>query len=923
MPHIESMQNSSTKPLVRILHLEDNPLDRDLVAKALAEEGLPCEFVYASSRAEFEQALQQGVYDVILSDFTLPSYSGMAALVTTRELRPEVPFLLVSGTIGVERAVASLKSGATDYVLKDRLDQLPTAVRRAIGEVELKRARRQAEERLRESEQRYRQLVEMCPDAIFIECDGLFVFANPAGLKLFGAACQGELLGTPVMERVHPDHRKAVIEFMARVRLDRCGVAINEQKCLRLDGSVVEVEVMASPFQFGGRPAAQVIVRDISVRKQNEENMRRLSDRLTLATRAASVGIWDMDPVTNKLVWDDAMFGLYGMSPEHFAGADRYDTWRAAIHPEDRERTHGQVQMALRGEKDFDTEFRVLWPDQSVHYIKAFGLVQRDPSGRPVRMLGTNWDVTDRKRQEKRLHELAMIVEHSCDFIAVASLEGQVLYVNPAGRRLVGLDQEDAVKMKRVVDYVIKQGRKRFLKHTWPTLLRQGHWEGEIVFGHFQTGAPIPLLHNTFFITAPGTERPVAVATICRDLREHHALELKLRQSQKMEAIGQLAGGVAHDFNNLLAVIRGNADLLLMDPSAFKPEAGECLKQVVDASERAAVLTRQLLVFSRKEAMHTEPLLLNDLVSNVTKMLKRVIREDIRLESLPAGPLPYVQCDPGMMEQVLLNLVVNARDAMPNGGQLLIATERVVFAEPACQRSPEARPGEYVCLNVTDTGTGIAPEHLPRIFDPFFTTKEPGKGTGLGLATVYGIVKQHNGWLEVASHLGEGTSFKIFLPAIAPPRHAAQRAQTELALDGGTETILLVEDDYSVRMITRRILETFKYKVYEATCAREALEIWSKHAEEIALLLTDIIMPEGVTGHDLAVQIRPQKPNLKVILMSGYSWDVLAKDFNRFRRNKMHFLQKPCSSTTLIQTVRRSLETGLPVTELASHPIRG
>jgi signal transduction histidine kinase len=411
-------------------------------------------------------------------------------------------------------------------------------------------------------------------------------------------------------------------------------------------------------------------------------------------------------------------------------------------------------------------------------------------------------------------------------------------------------------------------------------------------------------LRSTRFAGASGGCTVLAYSNIT----ERKLLEAQLRQAQKMEAVGQLAGGVAHDFNNMMAVIRGNADLLLMDADQFSAQTNNGLKHIVGASERAANLTRQLLVFSRKQVMQDQPLALNELIRNLTKMLHRVIREDIHLECRYADQGPFVQADPGMLEQVLLNLVVNARDAMPTGGSLQIATERVRFAPADARAHPEARAGDFACLSVSDAGTGIAPELLPRIFEPFFTTKEPGKGTGLGLATVYGIVKQHQGWVEVASRVGEGTIFKIFLPAISTPAATETAAGPEAELRGGSETILLVEDEFSVRMITRRVLESFHYKVHEATCAREALEVWGQHHGEIALLLTDIVMPEGVSGRDLAQQLRAQRSGLKVIFMSGYSSDVIGKDTEFFRKNQGHFLQKPFPTGTLIRTVRQCLD---------------
>ena len=354
--------------------------------------------------------------------------------------------------------------------------------------------------------------------------------------------------------------------------------------------------------------------------------------------------------------------------------------------------------------------------------------------------------------------------------------------------------------------------------------------------------------------------------------------------------------------------MRGNTELVLMNAGQFGSEAADCLKQVVAAADRAAGLTRQLLAFGRNQLMQARPLNLTDVVGNLTKMLKRIIGEDIDLQLRYTGHMLFVQADVGMIEQVLVNLVVNARDAMLQGGQLLISTESICFEADDGPEHPEARAGEFVCLSVTDSGTGIAPEHLAHIFEPFYTTKEVGKGTGLGLATVYGIVKQHQGWVEVSSQLGSGSTFRIFLPAVPAPAAPAATPRTEPGVPAGTETLLLVEDDDSVRLVTRRVLQSRGYKVYEARSAREGLELWDSCGEDVALLLSDMIMPEGVTGRQLAEQLRERKPGLKVIFLSGYSADVLGKDTDYFRRTRSHFLQKPASARTILETVRRCLD---------------
>jgi CheY-like chemotaxis protein len=374
-----------------------------------------------------------------------------------------------------------------------------------------------------------------------------------------------------------------------------------------------------------------------------------------------------------------------------------------------------------------------------------------------------------------------------------------------------------------------------------------------------------------------------------------------------MEAIGQLAGGIAHDFNNLLTVIHGNVQLVLMDESQLKEENRQCLKQVTDATERAADLTRQLLAFGRKQVVQFQPFNLNHVISNFTKMLKRVIGEHIALQCCCAEDLPSVNADVGMIEQILLNLIVNARDAMPQGGSIVITTEAVSIDASHAETHPEAQTGEFVCIAVGDTGTGIYPEYLPRIFEPFFTTKEAGKGAGFGLATVYGIVKQHRGWIEVSSQLGNGTTFKVFLPASASDAAKKSTPQTKAIPAGRHEKILLVEDDADVRMVTRGFLEGSGYQIWEASNGLEALNVWKTNASQIDLLLTDVIMPGGLNGWELADRLSGERPSLKVILMSGYNADPAGKI-----QPHSHILPKPFSLESLTETVRSCLDTVRP-----------
>ena len=390
------------------------------------------------------------------------------------------------------------------------------------------------------------------------------------------------------------------------------------------------------------------------------------------------------------------------------------------------------------------------------------------------------------------------------------------------------------------------------------------------------------------------------------DITDRLSLEAQLRQSQKMESVGQLAAGVAHDFNNMLTIIQGHSGMLMAKPD-LASALFDSAQAIYFASERAAGLTRQLLMFSRKNIMQRKLLDLRDVVTNMTKMLHRLLGETIALEFSPPPELPAVHGDAGMLEQVLMNLVVNARDAMPKGGTLTITVNAVEITEAFVEANPEARVGAFVCLRVSDTGTGMDTMLISRIFEPFFTTKEVGKGTGLGLATVYGIVKQHEGWLEVTSAVGQGTTFSVFLPARREAAQAAKHDTDPVAfIRGGKETILVVEDEPLLRDMAQAILEECGYRIHLAGTGREALEVWEKQNGAMDLLLTDMVMPEGMSGVDLAENLLGKQPQLKVIFASGYTVDELSEGF--LAKNNARFLQKPYTRVTLARMVRQALD---------------
>jgi len=435
---------------------------------------------------------------------------------------------------------------------------------------------------------------------------------------------------------------------------------------------------------------------------------------------------------------------------------------------------------------------------------------------------------------------------------------------------------------------------------------------GEIAAGCLQSGAGRANLETKIGDhTISWSFNPVLSSNVVHcygeDITTRLNLEEQLLQSQKMESIGQLAAGVAHDFNNMLTIIQGHTSRMLMEPS-LSPQVQDATLAVYGAAERAAGLTRQLLMFSRKNIMQPRPLNLHETVVNLNKMLGRLLGETISLRfECPQEP-PPIYGDAGMIDQVLMNLAVNAHDAMPNGGTLTINVDECWIGPDYLEFHPEARIGHFVRLQMTDTGCGMSAKVRARIFEPFFTTKGVGKGTGLGLATVFGIVKQHAGWIEVASEVGRGTTFTVFFPASdkMPDAGAGQPDTAVPAASGGSETVLVVEDEMVLREMAREFLASCGYKILEAGSGREALQVWWQHRSEIDLLLTDMKMPEGVSGMELAEKMLAEQPALRVIFTSGYSDDIFSPEI--LERTNAKFLPKPYSYTDLTRLVRESLD---------------
>jgi two-component system, cell cycle sensor histidine kinase and response regulator CckA len=536
--------------------------------------------------------------------------------------------------------------------------------------------------------------------------------------------------------------------------------------------------------------------------------------------------------------------------------------------------------------------------------------VNRVPmEGSPI-LTGFLRDITERKQFEEALRRseehFRSLIENSSDVIAIVKEQGRFVYVSHTVQRILSYRPEELIQ--RSVFDLIHPDDLQGVEQALQRAMRQPEKSTAVQFrcrhanGTWRILEAIGILRND----ASGQ---AGIVVNARDITERRQLEDQLRQAQKMESVGQLAGGVAHDFNNILTVIQGHA-ALLTSSTGLSPHQRNSLEQITLSADRAANLTRQLLTFSRKQMLQPRHLDLNEVVNHLAKMLQRMLGEDVALHLDFQRDLPTVLADQGMLEQILMNLAVNSRDAMPRGGQLIINTRLVHVDASEMPLHATGAPGAYIILSVGDTGGGIASEHLPHIFEPFYTTKDVGKGTGLGLATVYGIVQQHHGWITVDSEPNKGTIFQIFLPATNQAPDTVADAVYTLPSRVGRETILLVEDEPALRNLVKNILERSGYHVLEAESAFAALEVWADHHSGIDLLLTDMVMPDGMNGKELGQRLLIEKPELRIIYSSGYSPDVVGEDF--IENEGQHFLQKPYHPRKLVDMVRLALDGPTP-----------
>lgn len=760
--------------------------------------------------------------------------------------------------------------------------------------------RKQVEDALQESEKKFRLMYEEAPIAYqSLDRKGYLRDVNRTWLELLGYTRE-EVIGRHFVEFITPRFHKAFVKKFEEFQ--RTGEVYGvEYEMVRKDNSIIDVSIdgRISTGENGSFRQTHCVFQDITWRKKAEEALRESEERYRAIFNNAAVGIDLVDAEGRFLEVNGTLERFLGYTEEELVHLTALDL----TYDEDLGRSEDMLAGLVEGRSPgyrFEKRYvrkdgTVVWADTSVSAI-------RGTDGEYKATVGVITDITQRKKSEEALQRLATAVEQAAEAIEITDPTGTIVYVNPAFAHTTGYSREEVTGVN---PRILKSGRhsEEFYQDMWKTISG-----GRIWTGHFINKKKNGTLFEEDVSISPVTDASgqiVNYVAVKRDVTNEVSLQKQLLQAQKMEAIGTLAGGIAHDFNNLLQVTLGYTELILADKSNQDDDYAD-LQKILHAARSGADLVRSLLAFSRKVEPNPIPMSLNNQIRHVEKLLRRTIPRMIEIRLDLAEDLERVNADPAQMEQVIMNLAVNGRDAMGEGGTLTIQTENVALDEEYCRLHVEARPGEYVLLSITDTGQGMDQDTLQHIFEPFYTTKGIGRGTGLGLAMVYGTIRQHGGHVSCYSEPGQGTTFKVYLPAISTDVEDFAGPVEEMP-PLGTETVLLVDDEEAVRELGRRILEKAGYKVLTAPNGRAALELYAAKREEIALVVLDLIMPV-MGGKDCLKEILGIDPKAKIVISSGFAADASAKDCEEL--GAKGFVAKPFRFKDILKRVRHTLDAG-------------
>lgn len=766
---------------------------------------------------------------------------------------------------------------------------------------------------LRASERRYRTMIDQSPlSTVVYRPDGSIMDSNPAFCALWNISAEVyEFLAShySVLEDEQLESLGITTELLLAfagetVEIDDHFYDPEKTEATRAAGLKSHwVRARAYPVKDDEGSVIQVVVihEDVSLEHAAEAILRESEARLAMALYGARLGLWDWKVKTGEAAFNAQWAEMLGYQLDEIE--PRATSWSNLIHPGDLERVLRTVREHHEGKTEFyQSQFRMRAKSGVWHWVSSAGKVfERDPNGDPVRMIGVHADIDSQKRTEAERLRLEAAIEQAAEGVMITNQEGFIQYVNPAFVGLSGYGKEEAVGQ---TPRLLKSGKQdeKFYESLWGTIRAGEIWSGRLV-NQRKDGK----LYTVDCTISPMRDE---TGTICHYVAVEHdvtgtlALEGRYRQAQKMEAVGRLAGGVAHDFNNLLTPILGYSEDLLEELPGGDPRR-EAALEIQEAGMRARDLVRQLLAFGKKQPLKISPIDLNQVVLGFKKLLQRVLREDVRIETALHASGTTIRGDIRQIEQVIMNLAINAQDAMPEGGTLTVETADVVLDRDDTAGRQGVQPGRYVMLAVSDSGIGMDRQTRERIFEPFFTTKDEGGGTGLGLSMVYGIVEQHGGSIWTYSELGRGTQFKIYLPISSEEVAKKSDPAVRSDLPGGSETVLVAEDNPQVRKLTCAILTSLGYGVKTADSPEECLRIAALPETKIDLLLTDVVMP-GMNGPELGKRLRTIQPKAAILFMSGYTDCVLSE--HGVPGENVQFIPKPFTRQALAAAIRKVLE---------------
>jgi PAS domain S-box-containing protein len=834
---------------------------------------------------------------------------------------PEIPlpfagWKLVPGAASLDEGELRLRHRDGDwrcfYVRRRVLDwQSAGHPRRILAVFHDITDRKRTEERLLHAEERLRALMQHSQDVVnILDADGSLIYSSPAGEKVHGFATT-ESLGLSLYPYVHPEDLQAVRQMLTRIKAMPEKAQTVQYRLATRDRGWVWVETVAINQLMN--PAIGGIlcnIRDISDRKRAEDGLLRSEALLAEAQHLASLGSFEFDLKTGESVWSDGMYRLLNRDPRR--GPMRYQDLIEMIYPDDRKVWTSSRKFLYSDSVPLRSEFRVVWQDGSLHFLTIKARPVADPTGNSEKIVGAIQEITERKRIEEALRETMNAYREVADFLPQTVFEmdatGRLTFVNRRGFETMGYSEEDFERGLQALQMLVPEDRVRAAQDISRTM--GGESSGHEYQALRRDGSTFPVLIHSTPIIRDG--RPTGLRGLMVDItdrkraeEEREWMQERLRHSEKMEAIGQLAGGIAHDFNNHLSAILGFAEILL--ERQHDPEHIRFTEGIIKSCKRSAELTRQLLTFARRGKYLTVLVDLKQVIGEVVQILKHSIDKRITLTQVDDGKPALVLGDPHELQNALMNLALNARDAMPEGGELTFATQIRELDDATCRRLPyDIFPGDFLQVSVTDTGSGIEKEIQTRIFEPFFTTKELGKGTGLGLASVYGTVKNHHGAVIVYSELGRGSCFKLLLP-LAEVRdgevveHREPRAEIQsLGITPGSRQILVVEDEELVGQMLLAQLRNMGFRAVLMPDGQSAVEHFKIAWDGIDLVIMDLVMP-NLSGLEAFRAFKRIQPEVRVVVSSGYSVDGEAQKI--MDEGAVAFLQKPYQIGELIRVL--------------------